>query len=51
MWEHENVFSLVVQLICCWVGGEHNNQPLTGAAKVMDGQDKSNRTAAGKGWQ
>ena len=43
MWEDENVASLVVQLVCCWVGGERNNQLSTGAAKVMD------RTAAGKG--
>ena len=28
MWEHENVFSLVVQLLCCWAGGERNNQQL-----------------------
>jgi hypothetical protein len=49
MWEHENVFSLVVQLVCCWAGGERNNQPLTGAAKVMDDWDKSDRTAAGEG--
>jgi len=51
MWEHENVFSLVVKLICCWVGGEHNIQPTTGAAKVMDGRDKSDITVAGKGRQ
>ena len=44
MWEDENIVSLVVQLICCWAGRECNNQPSTGAAKVMD------RTAAGKGW-
>jgi len=37
MWEHENIFSLVVQLVCCWVGGECNNQPSTGVAVVMDG--------------
>ena len=43
MWEHENMFTLVAQLVCCWVDGERNNQPLTGVAKVMD------RTAAGKG--
>ena len=33
---------------------EHNNQPSTGAVKVMDGQDKKRvTTAAGKGrqWQ
>jgi len=46
---HENVFCLVVQSVCCWGGGECNNQPLTGAMKVMDGRDKSNRTVAGKG--
>ena len=41
-WEHGKVFSLVVQLaVCCWVCRECNNQPLTGAAKVMDGRDKS----------
>ena len=46
MWEHENIFSLVVvQLVCCWVGGECNNQPSTGVAKVMDG------TALGDGGQ
>ncbi len=45
MWEHENVVSLVVQLVCYWAGRERNNQPLTGAAKVMD------RTAAGKDQQ
>jgi hypothetical protein len=45
MWEHENVFSLVVQLVCGWAGGERNNQPFTGAAKVMD------RTAADEGRQ
>jgi len=45
MWEDENVVSLVVQLVCCWADGECNNQPSTGAAKVMD------RTAAGEGWQ
>jgi hypothetical protein len=44
-WEHENVFSLVAQLVCCWVGGERNKQPSMGAAKVMD------RTAAGEGWR
>jgi hypothetical protein len=49
IWEHENVFSLVVQWVCCWAGRERNNQPLMGAAKVMDGRDKSNRTAAGEG--
>ena len=45
MCEDENVVSLVVQLVCCWVGGERNNQPstATGAAKVMD------RTAADEG--
>jgi hypothetical protein len=32
MWEHKNVFSLVVQLVCYWAGGERNNQPSTGAA-------------------
>jgi len=36
MWEHEHIFSLVVQLVCCWVGGECNNQPSTRGAKVMD---------------
>jgi hypothetical protein len=35
MWEDENVVSLVVQLVCCWAGGERNNQPSTGAAKVL----------------
>jgi len=51
MWrEHENVFSLVVQLVRGWAGSECNNQPSTGAGDVMDGWDKSNRTAAGKGW-
>jgi hypothetical protein len=43
MWEHEKVFSLVVQVICCWVGGEHNNQPSMGEEKAMD------RTLAGEG--
>ncbi len=43
MWEDENIVQLVVQLVCCWAGGERNNQPSTGAAKVMD------RTATGKG--
>jgi hypothetical protein len=42
MWEDENVVSLVVQLVCCWTGGERNNQPSAGAAKVMD------KTAAGE---
>jgi len=37
------VVRLVVQLVCCMAGGERNNQPSMGAAKVMD------RTAAGKG--
>ena len=50
MWEHENVFSLVVRLVCCWAGGEHNNQPLTEAEKAMDGRYKSGRAAAGKDW-
>ena len=45
MWEHE-IYQLVVQLVCCLTGGEPNNQPSTGVAKVMDGWDKSNRTAA-----
>jgi hypothetical protein len=45
MCEDENVVSLLVQLVCCWAGGERNNQPSTGAAKVMD------RTAAGEGQQ
>ncbi len=26
IWEHENVFILVVQLVCSWAGGERNNQ-------------------------
>jgi len=43
MWEDENVVSLVVQFVCCWAGGERNNQPSMGAVKVMD------RTAAGEG--
>jgi hypothetical protein len=43
MCEHENVSSLVVQLVCCWVGGELNNQPLMRVVKVVD------RTAAGVG--
>ncbi len=43
MWEDGNVVSLVVQLVCGWAGGELNNQPLTGAAKVMD------MTVAGEG--
>ena len=51
MWEHENVFSLVVKSICCWAGGERNNQPTMGVAKVMDGRDTSDITVAGKGWQ
>ena len=34
MWEDENVVSLVVQLVCCWTGGERNNQPSMGAAMV-----------------
>jgi hypothetical protein len=42
MWEDENVVSLVVQLVCCWTGGERNNQPSAEAAKVMD------KTAAGE---
>ena len=42
MWEDENVVRLVVQLVCCWAGRERNNQPSTGATKVMD------RTAAGE---
>jgi len=33
------VVRLVVQLVCCWAGGERNNQPLTGAAKVAMGYD------------
>jgi len=41
----------VAQSVCCWAGGEGNNQPSTGAAKVMDGGDKSDKTAAGEGWQ
>ena len=49
MWEHENIFSLVVQSVSCWAGGERNNQPLTGVTKVMDGRDKSDRTVAGEG--
>jgi hypothetical protein len=49
MWEHENVFSLVIQLLCCWAGGERNNQPLMRVAKVMDGRDKSDGTAVGEG--
>ena len=43
LWEDENVVRLVVQLVCCWAGGERNNQPSTGAVKVMD------RTVAGEG--
>jgi hypothetical protein len=46
MWEHENVFSLVVQSVSCWAGGERNNQPLTGATKVIDGRDKSEQWLA-----
>jgi hypothetical protein len=49
MWKHENVFGLVVEWVCCWAGGEHNNQPSTGVAKVMDFRDKRDRRAAGKG--
>ena len=30
--ENGNVFGLVMWLVCCWVGGECNNQPSTGAA-------------------
>jgi len=45
MWEDENVVSLVFQLVYCWAGGERNNQPSTGAAKVID------KTAAGEGRQ
>ena len=44
------VFNLVVQLAYCWAGRCYN-QPSTGVAKVMDGQNKSDRTVAGKGWQ
>jgi hypothetical protein len=51
MWEHENVFGLLVQWVCCCAGREGNNQPSMKAAKVMDGRDKKDRTAAGKGWQ
>ena len=51
MWEHENVYSSVVQLVYCWAGRECNNQPSTGVVKVMDGRDKSDRTAAGEGQQ
>ena len=43
MWEDENIVSLVVHLVCCWVGGECNNQPSMGVVKVM------NRTVAGEG--
>jgi hypothetical protein len=43
MGEDEKVVSLVVQLVCCWAGGERNNQPSTEATKVMD------RTAADDG--
>ena len=25
MREHEKIFSLVVQSVCCWLGGERNN--------------------------
>jgi len=38
-------------LVCCLAGGECNNQPLAEVAKAMDGQYKSNRAAAGKGWR
>jgi hypothetical protein len=31
-----NVFGLVMWSVCCWVGGECNNQPSTGAAKAID---------------
>jgi len=51
MWDHENVFGLLVQWVCCCAGGERNNQPSMKAAKVMDGRGKKDRTAAGKGWQ
>ena len=34
--ETGNVFSLVMWPVCCWTGGECNNQPSTGAAKVFD---------------
>jgi hypothetical protein len=49
--ETGNVFSLVMQLVCCWAGRECNNQPLTGAAKAIDAAGKSDRKAAGDGWQ
>jgi len=51
LWENDYIFSLVVQLVCCLAGGECNNQPLAEVAKAMDGQYKSNRAAAGKGWR
>ena len=35
--------------MCCWACRERNNQPSTGAAKVMDGRDKRVKIAAGKG--
>jgi hypothetical protein len=51
MWEHEKVFSLVVQLVCSWAGGEHNSQPSTEGAKAMDSRYKNDRAAAGEGWR
>ena len=35
------------------LGGRRKQQPTIdgGAAKVMDGQDKRDRTATGKGWR
>jgi len=34
--ETGNVFGLVVWSVYCWVGGECNNQPSTGAAKAIE---------------
>ncbi len=48
--ETGNAFSLVMQLVRCWGGGEHNNQPLMGAAKAIDDWGMSNRTETGDDW-
>ena len=47
MWEHENVFSLVVQVVCYWAGGECNNQPSTGRARTEKKNGMHNQVSAG----
>ena len=41
----------MIQSVCCRACRERNNQPSTGAVKVMDGREKRVTTAAGEGWR